>query len=65
MRKKRLRTKLFSVWLHPKEFEYLSEYAENNLATSSEIIRAWIHEAMKKEGYEIRSPNSARSKNQN
>jgi len=56
MRKKRLRTKLFSVWLHPKELEFLSEYAENNLATSSEIIRGWIHDAMKKEGYNIKEP---------
>ena len=50
MNQKRLRTKLFHVWLHPKELEYITNYAEENLLTASELIRYWIHQSMKKEG---------------
>jgi hypothetical protein len=41
---------MFHVWLHQKEFDYLNQYAEDNLLTASEVIRYWIHESMKKEG---------------
>jgi hypothetical protein len=58
MREKRLRTKIFQVWLHPKEFEFLAKYAENNMLTASETIRGWIHEVMKMEGYEITEPRN-------
>ena len=47
---KRLRTKRINVWLHEKELEFLSGYSENHLMTVSELVRYWIHEAMKKEG---------------
>ncbi|MDA2918596.1 hypothetical protein MYX76_03710 [Desulfobacterota bacterium AH_259_B03_O07] len=50
MRQKRIRTKLFHVWLHEKELEYITNYAEENLTTASELIRYWIHQSMKKEG---------------
>ena len=50
MRQKRLRTKLFRVWLHEKELEYITNYAEDNLLSASELIRYWIHQSMKKEG---------------
>jgi hypothetical protein len=50
MREKRIRTKLFRVWLHPKELEFLNNYAESNLLTASELIRYWIRQAMEKEG---------------
>jgi len=50
MRQKRIRTKLFRVWLHETELEYLNNYAEDNLVTASELIRYWIHQSMKKEG---------------
>ena len=50
MRQKRIRTNLFQVWLHPKEFEFLNSYAEANMLTASELIRFWIHQAMRKEG---------------
>ncbi len=56
MRQKRLRTKLFRVWLHPKELEFLNNYAEENMFTASEVIRALIHQLMKKEGYKIKEP---------
>jgi len=56
MRDKRIRTKLFQCWLHPKELKFLNKYAEQNMSTSSEIIRGWIHEVMKREGFELKEP---------
>lgn len=53
---KRLRTKRINVWLHEKELKFLNSYAEKNLVTASEIIRGWIHEVMKREGYELNEP---------
>ncbi len=50
MREKRIRTRLFQVWLHTKELEYINNYAEENLLTASELIRYWIRQSMKKEG---------------
>ena len=57
MRQKRVRTKLFRVWLHPNELKFLSSYSEANMMTASEVIRGWIHEVMKREGYEIKEPS--------
>ncbi len=56
MRQKRVRTKLFRVWLHEKELEFLSNYAKESMFTASEVIRALIHQLMKKEGYDIKEP---------
>ncbi|MDA2918398.1 hypothetical protein MYX76_02690 [Desulfobacterota bacterium AH_259_B03_O07] len=56
MRQKRIRTKLFRVWLHEKELEFLSNYAEENMFTASEVIRALIHQLMKREGYKLKEP---------
>jgi len=56
MRTKRIRTKLFSVWLHPVELAFINNYAEDNMLTVSEIIRGWIHEVMKREGYKLKEP---------
>ena len=53
MKENRLRTKLFQVWLHPREHEFLTNYAEKNMLTASETVRGWIHEVMKMEGSEI------------
>jgi hypothetical protein len=50
MREKRIRTKLFQVWLHPKEYHFLNNYAEANMLTASDLIRYWIRQAMEKEG---------------
>ena len=58
MREKRIRTKMFNCWLHEKELKFLNDYAEKNLVTSSEIIRGWLHEVMKSEGYEIKEPRN-------
>jgi len=56
MKEHRLRDKMLHVWLHHKEHQFLNDYAEKNLATSSDIIRGWIHAVMKKEGYDIQEP---------
>jgi len=56
MRQKRIRTRLFNVWLHPRELDFLNNYAEENMFTASEVIRALIHQLMKREGYEIKEP---------
>jgi hypothetical protein len=50
MKQKRLRTQLLQVWLHPKEYEFLTSHAEDNLLTTSELIRYWVRKAMIKEG---------------
>jgi len=54
---KRLRTKMFQVWLHPREYEFLATYSEDNMLTASETVRGWIHQVMKKEGYDIKEPS--------
>ena len=58
MREKRIRTKLFNVWLHPKEHQFLNKYAEKNLLSASELFRGWLHQVMKSEGYEIKEPQN-------
>jgi hypothetical protein len=57
MRQKRLRTKLFRVWLHPNELKFLNNYAEESMLTASEVIRTLIHELMKQEGHEVKEPS--------
>jgi len=57
MREGRIRTKLFQVWLHPQELKFLSDYSEENLLNNSELVRGWIHEVMKSEGYELKEPH--------
>jgi len=56
MTNKRLRTKMFQVWLHQNEYEFLIAYSEKNMMTASETVRGWLHEVMKREGYEIKEP---------
>ena len=58
MKEKRVRTKIFQVWLHPREYQFLTNYAEKNMLTASETIRGWIHEVMKMEGYKIKEPRN-------
>ena len=57
MTNKRLRTKMFQAWLHPREYEFLASYAEENMLTASELVRGWIHEVMKREGLEMKEPS--------
>jgi len=56
MIQKRLRQKMFRVWLNKEEHKFLSQYAEKNLLSASELFRGWLHEVMKREGYEIKEP---------
>jgi len=62
MRRQRIRTKLFRVWLHPHELEFLNNYAQENMLTASDVVRGWIHEVMKREGYQIKEPSLPESK---
>jgi len=48
---------MFQVWLHPREFEFLTTYAEENMLTASETVRGWIHVVMRREGFEIKEPS--------
>ena len=57
MRTKRFRPNLIHIYLHPEEDRFIKEYAEQNFLTVSELVRGWIHETMKREGYEINEPS--------
>ena len=50
------------VFLHPEEDRFLKSYAESNYLTVSELIRGWMHEVMKREGYVIKEPSLPESK---
>jgi len=52
----RLRPKLIHIYLHEEEDKFLKKYASENLLSVSELIRGWIHEVMKREGYELSEP---------
>lgn len=45
------------IYLHPEEDKFLKNFAERNYFTVSELIRGWIHEVMKREGYKIKEPS--------
>ncbi len=46
------------VWPQEKEHKFLNKCALKNISTSSEIIRGYLHEVMKNEGYEIKEPRN-------
>ena len=52
----RFRPNMIHTYLHPEEDKFIKDYAEKNYLTVSELIRGWIHETMKSEGYDIREP---------
>jgi len=56
MREKRIRTKLFSLWLHEKELDFLKDYSEKSYMTSSEVVRSLLRQLMKQEGVELKEP---------
>ena len=56
MREKRIRTKLFSLWLHEKELEFLKDYSEKSYMTSSEVMRSLLRQLMKQEGVKLKEP---------
>ncbi len=57
MTTKRFRPNLIHIYLHPEEDKFIKDYAEQNFVTVSELVRGWIHETMKREGYEINEPS--------
>ncbi len=56
MSKNRLRPKLIHIYLHEDEDKFLRNYADQNYLTVAEVFRGWLHEVMKREGYEITEP---------
>ena len=62
MNPKRLRPNLIHIYLHPEEGKFVKEYAKRNYLTVAELIRGWIHEVMKREGYEIKEPSLPKGK---
>ena len=54
---KRFRPNMIHIYLHPAEDKFLKSYAEKNYLTVSELVRGWMHEVMKREGYEIKEPS--------
>ena len=48
---------MFQVWLHQQEYDFITGYSEKNMITASELIRGWIHEVMKREGFVIKVPS--------
>lgn len=52
----RFRNKLIHIYLHADEDNFLKSYSEKNYLSVSELIRGWIHEVMKKEGYSMNEP---------
>ena len=57
MIKKRFRPNLIHIYLHAEEDKFIKKYAENNFLSVSELVRGWIHEVMKREGYKIKEPS--------
>ena len=55
--KRKLKDRKLQVWIDLEEFDFLQEYGRKNHLTVSELIRGWIHEVMKREGYEIKEPS--------
>ena len=58
----KVKQKRFQVWLDKTELDFMYKYAESNHLTGSELIRGWIHEIMKREGYDIREPSLPETK---
>ncbi len=56
MKRNRFRPNLIHIYLHPEEDKFVRRYAESNFLAVSELVRGWIHEVMKREGYEIKEP---------
>ncbi len=52
----KLKERKLQVWVDSHEMKSLRTYAENNHLTVSELVRGWIHEVMKSQGYEIKEP---------
>jgi len=53
----KVKQKRFQVWLDKTELDFIYKYAKSNHMTGSELIRGWLHEVMKREGYDIKEPS--------
>ena len=56
MKQKRFRSKLIHIYFHDEEDMFMKQYAEKNFLTVSELVRGWLHEIMKRDGYDIKEP---------
>ncbi len=54
--REKLKDKRLQVWLDTDEFDSIQKYSRKNHLTISELIRGWIHEVMKREGFDIKEP---------
>ena len=57
--------KRMQVWLDQVEYKFIQGYAKENHLMVSELIRGWIHEIMKREGFDIKEPSLPESKFKN
>lgn len=55
--------KRMQVWLDETEFSFVQQYAKENHLMVSELIRGWIHEVMKREGYVLKEPSLPEASN--
>jgi len=55
--------KRMQVWLDQVEYKFIQGYAKENHLMVSELIRGWIHEVMKREGFVIKEPSLPESSN--
>lgn len=56
MRVNRLRAKKIHIWLSDQEKDFLADYSDKALMTSSEVVRSLIRQLMKQEGVEFKEP---------
>jgi len=45
--------KRLQVWLDETEYKFIQGYAKENHLMVSELVRGWIHEIMKREGFGV------------
>ena len=60
--KAKQKNRKLQIWLDSDEYSFLQEYSIKNHLNVSELVRGWIHEVMKREGYEIKEPSLPKRK---
>ncbi len=58
----KIKQKRFQVWLDEVELDFMYTYARQNHLSGAELIRGWIHEVMKREGFNIKEPLNPESR---
>ena len=56
------KNKKLQVWLDTEEYEFLQTYSRSNHITVAELIRGWIHQVMKREGFDLKEPSLPENK---